>query len=713
MILMKKEFKRSPFPASALLLVAGLAAGTNVSAAPTALEARFPDLTASERREAGLVDAVELAANAEAFDWSHTAEHSGDYQLGMAWIRVVEGSQVRVAMRVGNTLVMDTRVEGGVEPIRLEKRFEGVEAGDTIAIRVLPDAGTRYEMGFYLALATPVFKGLAIFTLADFGALGDGESDDFAAVQRAVAAARSAGGGIIQFSAGQTYRVVGRDDMTPEAVLDLSGAANIFIQGNGATLILHPPDRLADISNARNIHIDGLNVDYWPLPYYQGDITQIDPENMTIDIRVPERYPVPEIGTPDFNGPFFGRSFIPHSPGSRSGDGDNIYVQHIEQLGNERELRIHVTQSAAGSDTPNVGMYRRVVRAKESGATEFVMPHLHYGHRHGQTLIHNSGRILLTNMRWYSVPHFWLNIQDSLGPVTLRNVNLQMKNPETELFVSWRDGMHIKNCRFGITIDDCDLDGAAMYDDVFAIYTRTHRIIGMADNKLEMQPAFRNHKDFRTWRSGDWVSIWNKDQTVLRGMSRLERAEDIRGQNRFFLTLSDLPEGVQKEDTLINEELLNRNTLIRNTRSTEVGTGNATTRFRASDIHFENNDFREFSFTVEFDPFWGTPRSRGVHVRNTQIHSTNGRVLLQWPIGVYFENVQLHNTQLIANPHNSDVHLQDVQWIDAPSRFLNVGAGSDVTIRGRSTVNGELLSRNPNLLRSGALTNPTATVDIQ
>jgi hypothetical protein len=697
---------------SAILGLSSYAIAGNSFAVVDPLEMRFPDLSPLERAEGGLLDAVEQPTTNQPFSWSHTAAYCGDYQLGMAWLEVISGSGVRVAMRVGNEIIMDKVVERGSNPARLEQRFEGVEAGDTIEMVVLPEAGSRYRMGFHLAIGTPVIAGMPVFNVADFGARGDGETDDFAAIQAAVSAMRAAGGGTLRFGDGKTYRVIGRTDMSPEAIFDLDDASNIFIQGNGATLILHPPDRLASINNARNIHIDGFNVDYSPLPYYQGYINAINPDEMTIDITVPERYPVPEVGVPDFRGPFFGRSFIPHSPGLRSGDGDNIYVQKIEQLGGERELRIHVTQTAAGSDTPDVGMHRRVVRAKESGATEFVMPDLRYGHRHGQTFIHNSGRVLLSNMHWYCVPHFWLNIQDNFGPVTLRNVNLQMRNPETELFVSWRDGMHIKNSRFGMLIEDCDLDGAAMYDDVFAIYTRVHRIKAINDNTLEMQPAFRNHKDFRTWRSGDWVSIWNEDQTILRGMRRLVEAKDVRGQNRFFLTLDSLPAGIETEDILINEELLNRNTLIRNCRSSELGTGNATTRFRASDIHFEGNDFREFSFTVEFDRFWGTPRSRGVHVRDTTIHSTGGRVLLQWPIGVHFENVRLENTLLNAFLNVEAASLETVEWIDAPDHFLRVGAGSEISISGRSSVNGQLLSRNPALLRTGALINPTSKVHL-
>ncbi len=85
-----------------------------------------------------------------------------------------------------------------------------------------------------------------------------------------------------------------------------------------------------------------------------------------------------------------------------------------------------------------------------------------------------------------------------------------------------------------------------------------------------MEPAFRDHKDIDTWWPGDWVSVWNQDQSELRGMSRLNEAEDVVGENRFYLTLESLPEGTQPDDTFIYEELLNRNTLISNCRSSDL-----------------------------------------------------------------------------------------------------------------------------------------------
>jgi hypothetical protein len=673
-----------------------------------ALDARFPDLTPRERMEVGLMDAVEIATSGEAFSWSHTAAYRGDYQLGMAWIKLVSGQRLQVRVKVGDQVLREMKVEPSSEPVRLETRLPGIEAGDSIRLTVTPETGTYYQMGFHLALATPVFEGLQVFNVSDFGALGDGTNDDFAAVQRAVAAARSAGGGIIRFEAEKTYRVVGRDDMKPEYIFDLVDASNILIEGHGSTLLLHPPDALADIRNARNIQIDGFLVDYLPLPYYQGEIIQIDPDNMTIDLRVPDRYPVPEVGSSDFNGPFFGRSFVPHYPGARSGSGDNIYVERVVRLDNEREVRIHVTHEAMGSDTPNVGMQRRVERAKEAGATEFIVPHVQYGHRNGQTYIHGGGRILLSNLHWYCVPYFWLNIQHNIGPVTLRNVNLQMRQPETELFVSWRDGMHIKNGRFGITIEDCDLDGAAMYDDTFAIYTRVHRILSVENNRLELEPTFRNQKDFETWRKGDWVSIWNTDQTELRGMSRLVSAHNVYRENRFHLVLESPPEGIEWDDKLINEEILNRNTLIRNNRTTTVGAGRATTRFRASNILFENNHFESFYFTVEFAPFWGTPRSRGVYVRDTHFGFGDSRISLQWPMGVHMENVRIHDALLLAGPNAKDVRLKDIRWTEPAHLFMRLHAGSEVWVYGDSQIDGVPIQQDPSILKRGSAVNPDA-----
>ena len=168
--------------------------------------------------------------------------------------------------------------------------------------------------------------------------MGDGVTDDFAAIQKAVEAARESGCGIVRFDGSLTYRVIGKTDFTEESLFDLRGAKHLKVEGHGAKIVLHPPDAFALVDGAENIQIDGFKIDYDPKPYYQGMIRKIDVEAMTIDIEVPERYPVPEVGKNEFRAPFFGRSFIPDAPGSRSGHGDNIYVEESHATGRRAPL---------------------------------------------------------------------------------------------------------------------------------------------------------------------------------------------------------------------------------------------------------------------------------------------------------------------------------------------------------------------------------------
>lgn len=675
-----------------------------LTAAPFALQSEVV------RKEAGIIAIVESGISSEAKSWDYVAEEAGTYQLAMAWVEVLTEGEVALSIRLAGETIREVNARRDSAPTRFEMRMEDVAAGTAIEVHAKPDAEVNYRLGFHLAFTTPTFGNLQRFPVNEFGAIGDGHTDDMAAIHRAVEAATMAGGGIIEFEAGKHYRVVGKDDLTPEHVFPLQNARNIKVEGNGARLILHPPDGLANIRNARNIHIDNLYIDYDPIPYYQGTITHIDVERMFIDIEVADRYPVPLTGRNHHTEPFFGRSFTPYESGSRAGFGNNIYVDLVERIGNERQIRLHMPPVAVGSDTPTAAMTPRLQQAADTGATELVVPHLLYGHLHGQTFIHTSSRIKLSNLHWSMVPYFWLDSRYNIGPITYQNVNLKSDKPETELYVSWRDGIHVKSSRFGVLIDDCDIDGAAMYDDVFAIFTRVHKVIGIEGNTLEMKPAFRDHRDIPTWWAGDWVSVWNEDQSELRGMSRLLKVEDVSHENRFYLKLESLPEGVSYNDTIINEDVHNRDTLIRNTRISNQGTGDATTRFRVANLVFENNHFEEFRFNLEFNPFWGTPRSRDVVVKDTFIA---GRVSLQWPMGVRFENSRLHNTTLHATRNAKNIVLDNMEWTGTGNPILHIGPGSDVLLRGDSRVDGNTFNLNEVGIKNRVEIHPTGKLNIE
>jgi hypothetical protein len=575
-------------------------------------------MTVAEARSGNsrtFVFTVEQAVTGEPMSWTHRVAEAGDYQLGMAWVQVLSGEEVAVTISAGGKVVKSLTAHPGPAPQRLETRIEGLAAGDEIAVAARPKAAT-YRLGYQVAFGTPTFPGAEVFHVRDFGAVGDGVTDDVRAIRKAVAAARESGCGIVRFDGSKTYRAIGKTDFTEEALFDLKGAKHLKIEGRGAMIVLHPPDSFALIDGAENIQIDGFSIDYDPKPYYQGMVRKIDVEAMTIDIDVPERYPVPEVGKNAFRAPFFGRSFIPDAPGARSGHGHNIYVEKVTRLEGERRLRIHLRKNALGSDNPDTKLQPRVRYAAEHGATEFVVPHVKYGHRGVGTRITGSARVTLSNLRYFCVPHFWLPITHNIGPVTLTNVDLKTPHPETELFVSWRDGLHIKNGRWGILIEDGDWDGAASYDDSFAIYSRSQKMVAVDGNTMTITPTFL-HKETFLWRQGDWASVWSPGQEELRGMARVVRVDGKTGDQTFHVTLESMPAGAVEGDIVLHEESLNRGSVILDCTTSDIGTENSSTRFRCVDVTFENNRFEDFHFWFHAGP--NGPQPRDIVLRNNEV----------------------------------------------------------------------------------------------
>jgi hypothetical protein len=155
----------------------------------------------------------------------------------------------------------------------------------------------------------------------------------------------------------------------------------------------------------------------------------------------------------------------------------------------------------------------------------------------------------------------------------------------------------------------------------------------------------------------------------------------------YAVTLESVPAGVTPGDVVLHEESLNRNTVIRNCTTTRVGTESSTTRFRGTDVLFQNNHFEEFDFRLEFSDRLGTPRARDVVVEDTYISSVEGRVTLSRPLGAVFRRCTLHGVDVLCRHGAENVYFDNVAWTNMTGNILRLSQGSQAWLFGGSSRN--------------------------
>jgi hypothetical protein len=627
---------------------------------------------------------VEQPVTTDTNEWTYTVDEDGDYQIGMAWVETQSGGDVTIEIfKNGLERIMALYAPAG-EVTRFETRIENLRQSDEITVRLTPD-GSTYRAGYRIAFGTPTFDGLPVFDVAGYGAVGDGVTDDMAAIRAAVTDARHAGGGIVRLDGTKTYRSIGLADQTVESLFDLYGARDIKIEGNGADIVLHPPDKLAWVESSDNIQIDGLTVDYDPKPYYQGTIDAIDVGGLTADITVPARYEEPVVGTNTIpsHAPFFAFTFIPNEPGSRAGwDGKHFYIESTETIGGDpRKIRLH-----GDADTTMTHPAVALQHALDNSATEIIVPHRDYGHRGGFSLqVGSSSRVTMSNIRFYMMPHLGVLPGKNTGPVAFSNVDLTMSDPATELYWSWRGAYSVTgHNRWGFLIEDGEWHGAAMYDDVLAFFMRRQDVLSINAQTLNLELG--EYADL--FRVGDWVSIWSEGQTTLRGMSRITDVTKEHGDGTFDITLESLPAGTVTNDCVINEELFNRDTVVRNCINYPEGASPATTRIRTGG-HFLDCSFNGLYFKTEYEEVFNPVRCRNLLLENTVIGPSRwDRIRFDAALNPRMVGCTLEDTYVLGDQGAEGIVLDGNTWTNMPGDIIDLDDDSHAWLFGNTTRNG-------------------------
>ncbi len=635
------------------------------------------------------VQVIEQDQTSDSKSWSYKITAAGNYQIGMAWIWVNgEEKEVDLNIFIGDKLIKTVNVKSAQAPYRFETRLEDLAVDEIIKITATPKEDASYQLGYKIAYGTPVFTDMPVFEVQEFGAAGDGVTNDYQAIYNATLSAKSAGGGIVRFDGSKTYRVIGKKDYV---LFDLQYTENVKIEGDGAKLVLHPYGNFANINFSDNIQIDGFTTTYDPLPYYQGEITKIDMDGLYLEMQVSERYDVPQTGEYDPGLRKFGRSFWVTGE-NRMGDGAHLNIRRTEQIGDdEYAIRVYFNNDLSTTDR-TLNETADLQYSKNNNASHYIIPHIEFGHNPGYRRVNYSyvgysSRITMSNIHTQSICHMGYTVAGNYGPVTFTNADALAPDRENDLHVCWRDLWHVWGNRYGIMNEDGDYDGGLTYDDLFSPHMKIPIVEAVNGNTvlLKSKPGEEApfYVDTSLWKVDDWVSFWNDAQTIFYGMARITDVSPGSSGSYIYVT-TDRDLNIQPGSYAINEETLNRDMVVRNCHTTPQGRIIAC-RLRTP-ILFKDCNFQNIHLRTYCGEPW-RPRPRNVVFDNCYINETvSFKFSNTWNAVIRNCTVNLSGIDLI---NCNEMIIDSIYWTNTTGNAINARNNSHAFVFGEYSWNGD------------------------
>ena len=329
-----------------------------------------------------------------------------------------------------------------------------------------------------------------VFHIEEFGAASDGIHNDAPALKKAFQALETAGGPATLLFQKKTYRLGKQDES--DAQFDFSGMENIEVDGQGATLVIHPVHGVARFFNSRNIIFKNFVIQHDPLPFIQGDILSVSPDEGFFLLRIHEGYPLPPSGQwMAEDGHFFDNpaAEIPDRSGWETRQGpvsawrwgvviasgsrtlkpnfpDHLFIGNVVPAGtgDARVFRVYPTEPYK-VHLPKIASGERFILPRFRRTKEEYFKLKEKGWMYEQNVqIRKSADILVENLTFYSVrPGMVFGVRHNDGLITIRGCTVTWLPDSDRLIASWRDGVHCKNNRIGPTIENCHFEG--LFDD--------------------------------------------------------------------------------------------------------------------------------------------------------------------------------------------------------------------------------------------------------
>jgi hypothetical protein len=293
------------------------------------------------------------------------------------------------------------------------------------------------------------------FHVGDYGAKGDGQNDDGPAIRQAIAAAVEAGPGSKVIFEPKRYRLA-RAPVDYHIVL--TGANGLTIEGNGAELISTPWNGLVKLEECEDVTVRGLVLDFDPLPFTQGTITEVDAEAGSFLLEIQDGYDNPvEVY----------RKIAEKKPNW----GWGVCMDPKERI-RKPEAHMHYymeTVEAAGNGLLKVTLADKALPyASELNQGDRFVITMKYGRSIANFLVRRSSDCHLENNTFYTGRYGMTHsLSDNHGPIYIRGVKIIFKPGTDHLITTPKDGFHCKHSAVGPIIEDGVYEG--LLDDAISI----------------------------------------------------------------------------------------------------------------------------------------------------------------------------------------------------------------------------------------------------
>lgn len=377
------------------------------------------------------------------------------------------------------------------------------------------------------ALVTPcaatqgTLSAATSFAVGDFGAIADDGKADAEAIRKCIAAAQSSGiPAEVVFAAG-VYQVepesAGGDDWFS---LPIKGADKLILRGaqGGTTLIFTQPSAGGILfENCKDVSVRNLTIDYDPLPYSFGTVTDVDEQGGGFDLELDAHSIAPDHSAYSKENAKALWGIVIHPD---EGHHTTRYGPHVIGAGGsiqrvagrswrlESKLRHGVTAAAAGLRT-----HARYVHMPRTYGAGVCFRNSTNVRAEGVTILASPGLAFLPILCG--------------GEIAL--VDCHVRVAPGRLLSTNADGIHARGLRGKLHIEQCSFEGMA--DDAINIHSSAILVQNIISPIEIIAP---NH----TWslRPGDNLVVLDPDRLTEKGRTTVSSTEPGPGSTRIRFT---------------------------------------------------------------------------------------------------------------------------------------------------------------------------------